>query len=179
MLCGPSPSPNLGPSGMLQGPEPAPRSLRAHLGGMPCAYGPFGDMWGSGSLGILTVATLPAEDSQKPTLPSHLGPVLDRWGQSLHTPLYFLTVPGLGFPTTSSMEQRLLLGPGLPGVYPSWVMGKVSTLQITSRGRLEGWSYSRAKVGVVSDPPGSPDHTGPGGLLYLAPGLSLLCLSHI
>lgn len=49
MLCGLSPSPNLGLSGMLQGSEPDLRSLRAHLGRMmPCAYGPFGDMWARG-----------------------------------------------------------------------------------------------------------------------------------
>lgn len=35
MFCGPSPSPNLGLPGMLQGSEPDPRSLGAHLGRMP------------------------------------------------------------------------------------------------------------------------------------------------
>lgn len=106
-----------------------PQEPQAHLGRMPCAYGPFGDTWGSGSFGVLTVATLPAEDSQQPTLPSHLGPVLDSLGQSPH-PLYFLTVPGPGFPTTSSVEQsRLLLGPGLRGVYLS-LLGHWNSLSL-------------------------------------------------
>lgn len=35
MFCGPPPSPNLGLPGMLQGSEPDPRSLGAHLGRMP------------------------------------------------------------------------------------------------------------------------------------------------
>lgn len=121
-----------------------------------------------------------AEDSQQPTLPSHLGPVLDSLGQSPSLP-YFLTVPGLGFPTTSSVEQsRLLLGPGLPEVYPpgSW---KSPSLHIAGHFQREagGMVMQRGQVGVISDPPGSPDHTGPGVLFHLAPGPSLLCLSHI
>lgn len=61
-----------------------PQKPQARLGRMPCACGPFGDMWGSGSSGVLTMAILPAEDSQQPALPSHLGPVLDSLGQSPH-----------------------------------------------------------------------------------------------
>lgn len=89
------------------------------------------------------------------------------WGRA---PLYFLTVPGLGLPSTSSMEQS----------YSCWVLGSLS-VHISARfqRRLGGWLCSRRKVGVVSDPPGSPGHVGPGVLLPLAPGPSLLCLSHI
>lgn len=147
---------------------------------MPCAYGPFGDMWGSGSLGVLTVATL-LRTASSPHCPLTWVQFLIVWGRAPPPPPYFLTVPGLGFPTTSSVEQsRLLLGPGLPEVYPPGSQ-KSPSLHIAGHFQREagGMVMQRGQVGEISDPPGSPDHTGPGVLLHLAPGPSLLCLSHI
>lgn len=104
---------------MLQGSKPDPRSLRAHLGKDALCLWPFGDMWGSGSLGVLTVATL-LRTASSPHCPLTWVQFLIVWGRAPPPhPQYFLTMPGLGFPTTSSVEQsRLLLGPGLPEVYP-------------------------------------------------------------
>lgn len=58
------------------------------------------------------------------------------WGRA-PTPLYFLTVPGFGFPTTSLMEQRLLLDPGLPGGLSLLGHGKSLSLHITDHFQRE------------------------------------------
>lgn len=123
MLCGLSPSPNLGLSGMLQGSEPEPRSLRAHLGRMPCAYGPFGDMWAWGPrVFSLWPRCLPGTASS-PHCPLPWVQFSIVWGRA--PPPILPDCARARAPHLLSGAVKTPARPWSPWLYPSWVTGEV------------------------------------------------------
>lgn len=178
-----SPSPTLGLPSMLQGSEPAPRSLRPPRKDASVPMGPLvtcgaqgpwvSSLWPLGLPLSSSGLAWPAEDSQKPILLSHLGPVLDSLGQSpsiipdcarAWVPYHLL-----------NGAVRVLLGPGLclglipPGSWEKYESPHFRQFQKKAGGGRviqRGHGRGGLRPSWVPRP-------------CRAPGPSLLCLSHI